>query len=115
MNNFHVGQKVVCVDDTLRDRPFWRGQDLVKGKIYTIADVYLSFARKIPAVRLAEIDNPIFPPSGRPYGYYAHRFRPVKTTSIEQLERLLLTENQPTGYIEIWDNRRKQRAPARGH
>lgn len=36
MSNFHIGQKVACVDDSLAANPWHRAHPLKKDKIYVI-------------------------------------------------------------------------------
>jgi hypothetical protein len=96
MSNFHVGQQVVCVDDAYRDLG-WRNvpNRPVKGRVYTVREVllyeYFDFGAK-PALRLHEIINPEFDwIEGRceiAFGFA--RFRPVRKTSIEVFERMLI-------------------------
>ena len=77
--NFHVGQKVVCVDG----KPSIRGSAWetlpVKGSVYTIRDIHTEFG-----VRVEEIVNPVFPYiKGMMEAYFNFtRFRPVRTTDI---------------------------------
>lgn len=71
-NNFHVGQKVVCVDDTdVDDAGASTGiQYLRRGRLYTVSRTYVLASG--PGVNLHEID--------RPYsyeGFRAERFRPA--------------------------------------
>jgi len=124
MNNFTVGQKVVCIREGVSKRRQYREERHPKvGEVYTIRAIVPGDCGDgpEPALYLVEIVNRplLYRTTGGKeiveMSFLASRFRPVKTASIESLERLLLTENQPTGYIEIWDNRRKQKAPARGH
>jgi hypothetical protein len=88
--NFHVGQKVVCVDDERRPYgsrvPRYKGEACgakfpKKGSIYTIREVYIS-NKGTPGVILGEIDN--FEASialgfNKEIGFDADRFRPVTT------------------------------------
>jgi hypothetical protein len=74
---FRVGQKVVCVRDgyfvnKCVHRP-------IVGHVYTVRDVFISprSAEYGPAIRVFELLNPIHKGSGREYGFYASRFRPV--------------------------------------
>lgn len=80
---FHVGQKVVCVDDKPRDD--WRPTFLKKGSIYTITWVYC-----VPAgsgVLLYEVENP-YPDR---LGWYSDRFRPIeeRKTDITVFQKML--------------------------
>ena len=98
--NFHVGQKVVCVDDKIPCR------SLANGSIYTIRwfglHVDPHFGTNL-CVRLAEI-NPRpeesellkdYPEALADVPYYASRFRPLVTrkTDISIFKRML-TPNQ---------------------
>ena len=93
---FHVGQKVVCIDDRwphtqwalkVPNKP-------VAGRVYTIREVYLSALGK-PAVLLNEIRN-----SPRPFlhglivgegSFHSRRFKPVieRKTDISIFTRML--------------------------
>lgn len=91
---FHVGQKVVCVDDTKANVPVAldRMGGLTRGRIYTVRQNGLaSWIDGRPCVRLEEIVRP-FPDTP----YWAHRFRPVieRETSIEVFTAMLTP--QPT-------------------
>ena len=71
-DTFHVGQKVVCVDDTdVDDTGTPTGiKYLRRGRLYTVAKTYVLSSG--PGVNLQEID--------RPYsyeGFRAERFRPA--------------------------------------
>jgi hypothetical protein len=71
-NNFHIGQKVVCVDDTdVDDAGASTGiHYLRRGRLYTVSRTYVLPSG--PGVNLQEID--------RPYsyeGFRAERFRPA--------------------------------------
>lgn len=103
---FHVGQLVVCVDDTKR----WRHTDSgamvksggygdevfpTKGIVYTIRDAGIIRPSFLDAyVRLVEIRNQV-----RAYGtcgafepcFMAERFRPVNPKRIEVFTSLLVT------------------------
>ena len=77
--NFHVGQKVVCIDDRQRNLP----TNCVRGVVYTISDIYVhpQWGMK---VYLHEIQAPPFN-----QGYFADRFRPVRTTDISIFTAML--------------------------
>lgn len=82
---FHVGQKVVCIDDRLEDgEP--PSPNAVKGGVYTITEV-LDFPGHGCALNFSELyypgDRCWFP------GFKAECFRPVKTTSIETFRQML--------------------------
>lgn len=88
--NFHVGQKVVCIKDAPAAAvAAWGGNGAViprKGGVYTIRAINVWPERTL--LRFHEIDNSHL---GGLYGYTiepgspAHAFRPVKTTSIDNL------------------------------
>lgn len=77
---FHVGQKVVCVDDG-------PGLDdglpvsLVRGSVYTISEI----ENLVGAIKTEEAG----PFEVRTY-FHRRRFRPVHTTSIEIFEAMLV-------------------------
>lgn len=78
MSEFYVGQKVVCVSDTVR--PGYRlatsGMPLVKGRIYAIRDVGTSHLGA-PGVRLmGVVHNDFF--AGDDLCFGAWRFRPLE-------------------------------------
>lgn len=91
---FHVGQMVVCVDDSpSRFRIFgrdWVVQDLLlKGNIYTIRGVDTFPFNTGPSLGLwleEVVRETAHAPDG-PFG--AARFRPVRQTSIEQFTSIL--------------------------
>jgi hypothetical protein len=75
---WHIGQKVVCIDDTPRAGQIVTGNIPKKDVIYTIRGIYES--KKQPgqiALILNEITNDIHPTLGHERGFYAWRFRPV--------------------------------------
>jgi hypothetical protein len=91
-NNFHVGQRVVCVDDTdVDDAGASTGiQYLRRGRLYTVSRTYVLPSG--PGVNLQEID--------RPYsyeGFRAERFRPAieHNEDISVFTRELETTNNP--------------------
>jgi hypothetical protein len=85
MSDFHVGQQVVCVDDT----PARDGLQTAvrRGSIYTIRQI-LAWGEFV-GLRLVEVRDP---PERRGIlsGYRAERFRPIRKTSIEVFERMLI-------------------------
>lgn len=87
MSNFHVGQSVVCVDDS----SFYSSLDgLTKGKVYTVREVGLtSWMDGAPCIRVCEIVRPYHPQSPDT-PFWARRFRPVRKTSIEVFEAMLI-------------------------
>ena len=101
---FHVGQKVVCVDDTYPDT--WPDNELgyrtphrpKKGYVYTIRNIEPfdtgEFAGEF-GVRLVELVNPTWSWDDRPKAegcFAARRFRPVSETDISVFEKLLEPE-----------------------
>lgn len=98
---FHVGQKVVCVDDGLRVK--WRkrgwfekyrkytyiGHNLNRGDVYTIMGIQAFKADNgtFAVLFLAEAAHSM---PWRYMGFPAHQFRPVKTTSIEVFRQMLV-------------------------
>ena len=79
---FHVGQKVVCVDDGgTPDRIWMRDAKPTVGAIYTVAETGVShfYTRAPNALRLCEIRNVWH---GRDIGYDVSRFRPVHSIQI---------------------------------
>lgn len=79
---FHVGQKVVCVDDS----PDALGRPLVvmKDHIYTVSSSF--YWNGIPAILLQEVC-----PGSAP-GWFAYKFRPIteRKTDISIFKRLLV-------------------------
>ncbi len=80
---FHVGQKVVCVDDEWKDVN-WKyiPSRPVRGQVYTVRSVHITERTDGPEVSmlLNEITNPIvaWPKIGKSEGDFpAYRFRPV--------------------------------------
>lgn len=92
--SFHVGQKVVCVDDDWTAPGYDVPTGLTVGSVYTITGVISSSvhcaeymgARDHLALLLAEVDHPIFPD----IGFASPRFRPVKTTDISIFRAMLV-------------------------
>lgn len=78
MSNFHVGQEVVCVDD--RPTPLRWPKPPTKGAHYTVTELRHD-GEKCILINVAE-HTPTF-------GWYAHRFRPVRKTSIEIFTSML--------------------------
>lgn len=65
---FHIGQKVVCVDD-VEQRCAKGDSPVKKGSIYTVREYYDFFGLR--AIRIEEIMN------ANDRGYHASRFRPI--------------------------------------
>lgn len=101
MCNFHVGQKVVCVDDRSKKQAIkwfeaFPEEAVIAGRIYTIKSVHLDGLGKevlwLEEVSRAELSRRLY---GDPMiGYGSWRFRPVVTrkTDISILEALLNTK-----------------------
>jgi len=93
-NNFHVGQKVVCVETWALSLGDGYGDEVgpVAGNVYTIRSIQVGRKAREVTVRLHEITNPI-----RPYyiigmwepDFNVRRFRPVKTTDISIFTAML--------------------------
>ena len=96
MTPFHVGMRVVCVnDDPSLVRAFYSGNlngemhGLQKGKVYTIRRIGVDELSGSPTVWLFEITRPTrFKRSVEP-GYYALRFRPAHENRMDELRTLL--------------------------
>ncbi len=95
---FHVGQRVVCVDDKIHP-VYCHGNgpiELHLGKIYTISHVSVPHIiyDDVLGVHVAEVDRPFH----CPFGYW--RFSPLieKKTDISAFEELLL--KKPTRVTE---------------
>lgn len=103
---WHIGQKVVCINDTYLD-PGWQhvANKPVKGQVYTIRDIYPDWFREYdchdPAFLLEEITNP---PDVWSMGdnklvidevhFWCDRFKPLeeKKTDISAFTSLLKTK-----------------------
>ena len=87
---FHVGQMVVCVDDSVSPANFFIPATYPsKGHIYTIRGIQ-DLGNGL-AVLLEEILNRPFPyaTGDSEPSFLASRFRPVRQTSIEQFTSIL--------------------------
>ena len=76
--SFHVGQKVICVNNEPHEgRPWVPGEEVVVGQIYTIRRVH--FWRDHPVVWLEEVRRAIGSVAkwGPDCGYGQFRFRPA--------------------------------------
>ena len=84
MSMFYVGQRVVCVSSA----PFvpFGCTSVYVGNVYTIRRVAETYGGL--GIWVEEISNPSAP-CGEEWGFFAHRFRPVKDTSIEIFRKLL--------------------------
>jgi hypothetical protein len=91
--SFHVGQQVVCIDDRFSDHEIWRRAVRSFPKlhgIYTIREIVesdglLGFCFYEITNPRAEFCNGYLEPA-----FKSRNFRPVKKTSIEIFERLLV-------------------------
>ena len=95
---FHVGQLVVCVDDSrvcppVAGRSYYGDLDgLIKGKIYTVrwCGQYMhTNGLEFIAVRLVEIIRPKLTGGDVECPYAAARFRPVVETSLDVFREML--------------------------
>lgn len=75
MSNFHVGQQVVCIDDSPAANPWHRAYPLVKRRVYTVHSL-------TNGIGCIDIDG-----SGRAWENW--RFRPVHTTDISIFTAML--------------------------
>jgi hypothetical protein len=98
--SFHVGQQVVCVDDRFSDHEIWRRAvrsfPKLRG-VYTIREIIEDDG--LFAFCFFEITNPpapFFNGCLEP-AFNSENFRPVRKTSIEVLERLLV----PVDRVEV--------------
>jgi hypothetical protein len=84
MTGFHIGQKVVCVDDVPLPEG-WDGDPLVRGVIYTITAIYYEYGSCGLLLREAVRSPRALQYWNSEAGYYARRFRPLeeKSDSIE--------------------------------
>ena len=96
--NFHVGQKVVCVNDRGDTRGFYYEPQLPKrGSVYTIREIVPrgAYGYDEDGLFLVEIVNPLcihLYPSGPMKGelqFRVSRFRPVRTTNIDAFLKML--------------------------
>lgn len=107
---FHVGQKVVCVDDVSDNKymPFGRVartrdlHGLTAGAVYTIRDVF--DIEGVRVCRLAEIKRPIEPVWQIEGAFALARFRPLTDRKSEVSFTVGADPESKT-----WDNRRKQK------
>lgn len=101
MNNFHVGQKVVCIDDHFENGHFF-GCDILpkKGVVYTIREIecFNSAKGETTVLRLNEIINAVMPYAVGDVecGFIVRRFRPVvsRPTSIAVFKAMLTPSKQ---------------------
>lgn len=88
MNNFHIGQHVVCINDTegIFDTPgieYDPGLDgLKKDVVYTIRDLQIDDIENYLILRLEEIFRPLNADGSEP-GYCYKRFKPLQKIKVE--------------------------------
>lgn len=113
---FHIGQKVVCVDDSFESGEWDVGRPNLPraNTVYTVRATFIetwSGCAPSPALLLEEVINPVIGwsvglPTHREIGFSSHRFRPVveKSTDTgmailkEILERETVRDPVPTSY-----------------
>lgn len=84
MSNFHIGQKVVCVDASVA----WDGDDRLRvGSVYTIRGFDPDTGGL--GVLLEELVSPIVAPWEHELSWDPSRFRPVGTTDISIFTAML--------------------------
>lgn len=89
--SFHVGQKVVCVDDSPHPSPNFCGiKHLKKNSIYTVRGFGYYPVTGSHGLYVEELILPIHYPSGLEYAYAPRQFRPLRTTSIEVFQQMLV-------------------------
>lgn len=96
--NFHVGQKVVCVDAEFQRGDFYDATTLpVEGTVYTVRDVFEPVPGAI-CIRLDEIVNDVedFECGMMEAGFMVRRFRPVveRKTDISIFKAMLNPSKQ---------------------
>ncbi len=95
--HFHVGQKVVCINDEFEAECFDEVPYLpVKGSVYTVRSIELMTATtgdRSPIIWLVEIVNPVMPweIGDVEIGFVPGRFRPLvkRKTDISQFQAML--------------------------
>ena len=83
-----TGQKVICVNNTPNRSTCCKVTVPVKGKIYTIRDVYtytLSDSKNIVAFTFVEIVNEFLDEVGREVGYHSNRFKAVDSLWVNEI------------------------------
>lgn len=87
---FKVGQRVVCVNSSIRGPQFYHTTPLTEGRVYIVSrDTFLNYLGN-EAIELVGMDN-------RPLGYRSIRFRPVvdRKTDISIFTEILRRETVP--------------------
>lgn len=94
---FHVGQKVVCVYDSIPE-PWASHLIPIKiGNVYRVRDLPISPTGRA-GIYLDGIHNPLHERWGMERGYCPEYFRPVKTTDISIFRKIL--NSAPTYRVE---------------
>jgi hypothetical protein len=91
--DWHVGMKVVCVDD---DADWTYHAPIKAGQTYTIRSVWPHPYTAEIGVCLREVTNPVHPEAGIEIGYEARRFRPLvaRKTDISIFTQMLTGSKQ---------------------
>lgn len=94
---FHIGQRVVCIDDKPRPPSISYQQDakVTKGSIYTVRGIYNAVPRSIVGILLEEVTGILSPKWNIEIGFCSTRFRPVRETNIDVFTKML--EKEPIG------------------
>lgn len=100
---FHVGQRVVCIDAKVRFHPdeiyIFNGMEIEEGRIYTIRDIgFDEFHPEEVVVRLVEIYREPGGDETEESGFAVDRFRPVieRKTDISIFTNILNTQRVRT-------------------
>ena len=92
--SFHVGQRVVCVNNAADEGKVWRSVERpVVGRIYTVASAPFLNHRGCDVMAIAELENPFG-------GYRLYRFHPV----VDDRKKISFTIGADPD-SEKWDNR----------
>jgi len=83
MSNFRIGEKVVCIDDSIPLRPDM-SFDIKKGEIYTIIGMYLCDLGDL-CFHLKEVKSEYCQILKKEIGYSAHRFRKLDYAHTERI------------------------------
>jgi hypothetical protein len=105
VTHFQVGQKVVCIANGTWEKTKVLVPDIIvplKNEIYTVREIYLDPVLDVVGIRLKEIVNKRYKYENHPEpmepGWFPADFRPIKETSIEVFEKLLI--NPPKELIK---------------
>src|ERR1700728_2881176 len=95
--SFHVGLQVVCVSDRFSTCPYWRRAVRTlprRNAIYTIREIREGYGDQYGLIGFCfyELTNPrvYFERGFVEPGFFSSHFRPVRKTSIELFEKLLV-------------------------